>query len=163
MEFKANIPYPEIRIEKKNNNLAKHIFSSYASCVSEDVAIHNYIYQSLIIDNEEIKKILRGIAIVEMKHLSILGLLLKELGFKPLFLSTNDNNTEWFSGKFINYETNLNNILQDNIKSEKAAIKNYEKIISIADDKYVISIIKRIILDERLHIEIFEKLYQQLN
>jgi bacterioferritin len=162
MEYKVNVPYPEIKVEKKDNDLALKIFNSYAGEVSEDVAIHNYIYQSLVIQDEEIKKILRGIAIVEMQHLDTLGTILKLLGFKPLFLSVKDNKTEWFSGKYINYESNLNNILLDNIKSEESAIKNYENIISCTTDEYVIHILKRIILDERLHIEIFEKLYKEL-
>lgn len=160
MEYKANLPYPKIEVTNKNVFLARELFSNYAGDISEDTAIHNYIYQSLIIKNDNIKNILKQIAIVEMHHLEILGKLIIKLGLTPMFLSISNNQTKWFSGEYITYEKDIQKILLNNIKNEELAIQNYEKIIMKTDDNKVKIILKRIILDEKLHIEIFKHLYQ---
>ncbi len=162
MQVKVDIPYPEVKVSSKNIKLAKEILSSYAGPISEDTAIHNYIFQYLILENDEIKSILKEIAIVEMHHLEILGELVKKLGLTPLYLSVNNDKTKWFSGEYVTYEKELKNILLDNIRNEELAIKNYEKIIIQTDDEYVKYILKRIILDEKMHIQVFMKLYSQV-
>lgn len=156
-----NIPYPKIIVEKKDIKVAKDILNSYAGRVSEDTAVHNYVFQMMMQDNDEMREILRGIAIVEMHHLEILGKLVYALGLTPLFASALDNHTKWFSGEYVNYERNWEQTLRDNIFQEEMAIKNYEHIILKTKDENVKHILKRIILDERVHIEIFTKLLEQ--
>ncbi len=162
MKYSVNIPYPKIEVEKKDIEIAKDLLNSYAGRVSEDTAVHNYVFQMMMQNNEELKKILRGIAIVEMKHVSILGELIYALGLTPLFASVVDNHTKWFSGEYINYERNWEQTLLDNLTQEEMAIQNYEKIITKTNDENVKHILKRIILDERVHIEIFTKLLEQI-
>lgn len=162
MQVKVDIPYPEVKVKEKNIKLAKEILSSYAGPVSEDTAVHNYIFQYLILENNEIKNILKEIAIVEMHHLEILGELVKKLGITPFYLSVSNDKTKWFSGEYVTYEKELKSILLDNIRNEELAIKNYEKIIIGTDDEYVKYILKRIILDEKMHIQVFMKLYSQV-
>lgn len=156
-----NIPYPEVKTEKKDIEIAKDILNSYAGRVSEDTAVHNYVFQMMMQDNKEIKEILRGIAIVEMHHLEILGKLVYALGLTPLFASVVDNHTKWFSGEYVDYERNWEQTLRDNIFQEEMAIKNYEHIILKTKDENIKHILKRIILDERVHIEIFTRLLEQ--
>lgn len=163
MEYRVNIPYPEVKIDKKDIEIAKDLLASYAGRVSEDSAIHDYVFQMMMQDNEEIKNILKGISIVEMHHLEILGRLIYALGLTPLFASVVDDKTKWFSGEYVNYEKNWKQTLLDNIYQEEAAIRNYEKIILKTHDENVKHILKRIILDERVHLEIFTKLLEQIN
>lgn len=162
MQYSMNIPYPKIQVERKNIEIAKDLLNAYAGRVSEDSAIHDYVFQMMMQDNEDIKKILKGISIVEMHHLEILGKLIYALGLTPLFASVEDNHTKWFSGEYVNYEKNWEQTLRDNIYQEEAAIRNYEKIILKTKDENVKHILKRIILDERMHIEIFTKLLAQI-
>lgn len=163
MQFKVDIPYPEIKVERKDPDLAKRIFNLYAGEVSEDTAVHDYIFQMLILnDDKDLKTIFREVAITEMHHLEILGLLIKELGFTPVYVSVEDNKAKWFNTSYVNYEKNLKNILLDDIRIEEIAIKKYEEVIASTSDLNVQHILKRIILDERLHIEIFTKLYEQI-
>lgn len=162
MEFQMNIPYPKIKVEKKDIEIAKDLLNSYAGRISEDSAVHDYVFQMMMQDDGEIKKILRGIAIVEMHHLEILGKLIYALGLTPLFASVSDNRTKWFSGEYVNYERNWEQILRDNIFQEEMAIKNYERIILKTNDENIKYILKRIILDERVHIEIFTRLLEQI-
>lgn len=162
MQYKVDLPYPEIKVEKKDVNLAKELLSLYAGEVSEDTAVHTYIFQMLLMhENKELKEVFRGIAITEMHHLEILGVLIKKLGLTPLYLSTSQDCIKWFSGSYVSYEKKWKELLLQNIRSEELAIQNYERIISKTNDEQVIHILKRIILDERLHIEIFSKFYQQ--
>ncbi len=160
MEYRVNIPYPEVKVAGKDVEIAKDLLSSYAGRVSEDSAIHDYVFQMMMQDQEDIKKILKGISIVEMEHLSILGRLIYALGLTPLFANVEENHTKWFSGEYVNYERNWEQILKDNIFQEEMAIKNYEKIIAKTKDDSVKYILKRIILDERVHVEIFTKLLE---
>ena len=162
MEYRVNIPYPEVKVEKKDIEIAKDLLNSYAGRTSEDSAIHDYVFQEMMQNNEEIKKILKGISIVEMHHLEILGKLIYALGLTPLFASVVDGRTKWFSGEYVNYEKNWQQTLLDNIYQEEIAIRNYEKIIEKTKDENVGHILKRIILDERVHIEIFTKLLNQM-
>lgn len=162
MQYSMNIPYPKIQVERKDIEIAKDLLNAYAGRVSEDSAIHDYVFQMMMQDNEDIKKILKGISIVEMHHLEILGKLIYALGLTPLFASVEDNHTKWFSGEYVNYEKNWEQTLRDNIYQEEAAIRNYEKIILKTKDEIVKHILKRIILDERVHIEIFTKLLAQI-
>lgn len=162
MQYSMNIPYPKIQVERKDIEIAKGLLNAYAGRVSEDSAIHDYVFQMMMQDNEDIKKILKGISIVEMHHLEILGKLIYALGLTPLFASVEENHTKWFSGEYVNYEKNWKQTLRDNIYQEEAAIRNYEKIILKTKDENVKHILKRIILDERVHIEIFTKLLAQI-
>lgn len=162
MEYSVNLPYPKVKVIKKDIEIAKDVLNSYAGRVSEDTAVHNYVFQMMMQDDHELKNILRGIAIVEMHHLEILGNLIYELGLTPLFTSVENNHTKWFSGEYVNYEKNWRQTLIDNIYEEETAIKNYEKIIAKTTDENVKHILKRIILDERVHIEIFTKLLNQI-
>lgn len=161
MKCSVDMPYPEIKVERKNLSLAKKLLAVYAGKYSEDTNIHNYIYQTFILEKDkEIKKIFMDIAIVEMHHLEMLGKLIKKLGVLPMFLEVKNNQPVWFSGNYVQYSNHYKDILLHNIQLEKITIQNYEKIIYSTRDVSVQHILKRIILDERLHIEIFTKLYQ---
>ena len=162
MRYFVDMPYPEIKVEKKDVELAKEILNLYAGEISEDTATHNYSFQMMMMhDDKEKKEILKGIAITEMHHLEMLGLLIKELGLTPYFVGVNNGCTKWFSGEYVTYEKEWRKMLLANIGLEELAIRNYERVIEKTSDECVKHILRRIILDERLHIEIFSKLYGQ--
>ena len=50
MEFKSDLPYPKIRVERQNINYATKLLNDYAGYVSELSAIHLYSYQSFVSD-----------------------------------------------------------------------------------------------------------------
>ena len=156
MYYKSTLPYPEIKVEKENIEFAKLLLYPYASMVSEDTAIHLYIYQSFILD-DEIGKILENIAIVEMQHLEMLAKTINLLGLKPEYKV---NNIPWNSD-YVNYNTNLKDMLKINIEAETLAIKNYRNLIKVIDDKYIKELLKRIIIDEEIHLKIFKDLYSK--
>ena len=154
--YKSNLPYPDIKVEKENIEYAKLLMYPYASMISEDTATHLYMYQSFILDNN-IGKILENIAIVEMHHLEMLAKTINLLGLKPEYKS---NDIPWTSN-YVNYNTNLKDILKINIEAETLAIKNYQNLIKVINDKYIKKMLERIIVDEEIHLKIFNDLYNE--
>ena len=158
MEYKVNLPYPKIKVKQKDKTIAQMLLNSYAGEISEDTAIHDYIFQMMMLDLPEYKSILKGIAIVEMHHLEIVGNLIYQLGLTPIFGKTQNGIIKWFNTSYVNYSNDLTSVLQNDILEEQKTIEQYKVIIDCTKDDNVKEILKRIILDEELHIEIFSKL-----
>ena len=156
MYYKSNLPYPDIKVEKENIEYAKLLSYPYAGLVSEDTATHLYMYQSFIL-NDEVSNILEKIAIVEMKHLELLAKTINLLGLKPEYKV---NDIPWTTS-YVDYNNNLKDILKINIEAETLAIKNYNNLIKVIDDKYIKELLKRIIIDEEIHLKIFKDLYNK--
>lgn len=165
MKCNVDIPYPKIRVQKKDVHIAKLLMHSYAGEISEETAIHQYLYQSFLLQDqkEEIAHILEEISKTEMYHLKILGLLIKKLGVYPVFLDPIVGHYEFWNSENVVYENSLSSMLQANIEAETHAIQTYRELIYVIDDPYIKEILKRIILDERLHLEIFETLLKSVS
>lgn len=164
MNYKSNRPYPNPMVEKENVYYAKLLLELYVGEVSEESAIHLYLYQSLIENNnKEFATIISHIAEVEMHHLKLLGKTIKLLGLRPVYGTlSRDNKVTFWSGKNVNYATSLKQILEIDIKSEVQTVRNYEYLLTKINDKYVKELIVRIIEDERIHINIFKYFYKKL-
>ena len=138
------------------------LLQNYAGEISEDTAVHLYFYESLVTkDINEFSNIMLDISKVEMHHLNLLGQVIKMLGINPVFGALTKKDFTFWTGLNVKYSTDLKEMLLINITSEKKAIKNYEKVIEIVDDKYIKELLSRIIEDEKLHIKIFKDLYQK--
>lgn len=166
MKVKLDIPYPEIRVEEKNPYYADLLSQDYAGKISETTASLLYSYQHFIKfdENKEFSDIIEQISIVEMIHMEILGKLIKLLGKDPIYKTCEAMRGDcvMWDAKNINYDTDLKEMLRIDIASENAAIKNYEQHKKLIEDKYIKDILTRIILDEKRHLEIFQKLYEEL-
>lgn len=160
MKCKLDIPYPKIQVEKRNMETAKLLMHSFAGEVSEETAIHQYLYQSFLLEtkNSDVAKILEEISKTEMYHLKILGLLIKKLGVYPVFLDPTMGSYDFWSSKDVSYASSLPLMLEKDIEAETKAIQTYRELIYVIDDVYVKEILKRIVLDEQLHLEIFQSL-----
>lgn len=164
MNYKSDNPYPIPRVEIENLKYAKILLEDYAGNISEDTAIHLYLYNYFIVNNElqEFADALEHIAEVEMIHFRLLGETIKLLGLNPVYGTFTDNNIfKPWSSLNVNYTINLKNIIEDDINSEQAAIKNYEYHLSIIEDKYIKQLIERILEDERIHLDIFKYFYRK--
>ena len=146
MEYKVNKPYPEIRVEQPNLEYAKLLLEDYAGTISEDPAVHLYLYQHL----------------VEMQHLEILGKLIKLLGLDPAFVSFKDDRLVAWTANYVNYTTDLETMIDVDIMSETKAIQKYREHVQMLDDVYIKQILLRIIEDEEIHLDIFKKLKELL-
>lgn len=164
MIYKGNKPYPTVRVEKPNHHYASLLLEDYAGTVSEDTAIHLYLFQFLIANNEiqEYANAMKKIAEVEMHHLRLLGETIKLLGLNPAYGTvSNYHKFNPFTSLNVNYTTNLKLMIEADIQSEQKAITQYQYHRSIIQDKYVKQLLTRIIEDEEVHLDIFYYFYKK--
>ena len=119
-------------------------------------------YKGLFLDanNKTLKEILRQIAIVEMKHYEALSEAIVKLGGTPTL--TDGKGNVW-TGRNVSSITNPKRILETNAKGEREAIATYNRVARETENESLSLLYKRIAEDEKLHLEIFEKLLEVLN
>lgn len=161
-KYIVDLPYPEPMIEKKDVYYANILFDDYSGVISEMTAINLYIYQHIIGEEayDKYAEIVGGIAMAEMKHLELLGETIKLLGLKPVFKGSCAVYNRPWNAQYVNYSSNIRDMIEEDIKSEKKAIENYKYHIYLIQDKYIRNLLERIILDERLHLKLFKELYE---
>ena len=157
MEYKSTLPYPTVKVERKNIEYAQMLLHPYVGSISEDTATHLYLYQSFILD-DKISETLKGIAIVEMNHLDLLARTINLLGIDPKY----EINKRPWTTQYVKYDKTLSQMMLTNIQSETLAIKNYHLLIKAIDDRYVKQLLRRIIIDEEIHLKIFNDIYNQI-
>lgn len=152
--------YPEIITEKKDRYLSRLILVEYAGCESELSSISRYIYQSVILNkvNVKVSETLEEIAIDEIEHFKMLGMIISKLGEKPSLILSNINNKRVENIKKIS----VKNIISENILKEYMSIENYKRIINIIDNESIEKYFKQIISEEKQHIKKLEVLYNSL-
>jgi len=167
MNFKcaSDLPYPKVQVEQKNVLYGEILLQDYVGMESEETAIHNYLYQSVIQEShKEIATCLEQLAKVEMHHQKILAKLINLLGVDPKYRTIEcfQDRPIYWKAQYVNYEQNIEKALEIAIRSEERAIFQYQNHIRIIQDKYIQEVLKRIILDENLHIETLKNLQNSL-
>jgi bacterioferritin len=158
--YKSEKPYPKILINDKNSEYAMLLLSLFSGQTSELTAINLYTYQEIISD--KYKEIFKEIAKVEMHHLEILGTMIYKLGGYPVYGYYSDDSVfRLWNSSNVKYYKNINDMLKHDISSEEEAINNYYKAISLIDDNNINTVLYRIIEDEKIHLKIFNNLYNQ--
>ena len=141
MKVKLDIPYPKVKVEEKNPYYADLLSEDYAGRTSETTATLLYSYQhfNTFDSNEEFSKIIEEIAIVEMKHLEMLGKTIKLLGREPIYKTCEASRGDcvMWSASNIDYSTRLKEMLEVDIREESKAIKIYESHKKLIKDKYI--------------------------
>lgn len=156
---KTSEPYPEVEVESQNLRYATLLLDAYADGEkSEMTAIAQYMHHHFTIKNKEIADTELCIALVEMKHLDILGELIKMLGGNPKYRRSNK---AWWDGGEVAYGDNTEFKLKLDMDAEKSAIEGYKTLISEIKDKSVVKILYRILDDEIMHLEILTDLYNK--
>jgi len=154
--FQAPLPYPEVGVEESNPHYANILMKDYAGSGSELTAITQYLYHNLTeSQNTDMSRTFMGIAKVEMMHLHMLGEIIVLLGGKPVFTSGYPG--QFWTGRAVTYSHALSDKLADNLKGEQRAIRQYEQHIAMIDDSYVKAVLKRIILDEEVHMKLLQQ------
>lgn len=166
VKVKLDIPYPKVRVEEKNPYYADLLSEDYAGIKGELTAITQYSYQHMekFSSNIEFSKIMEEIAKAEMIHLELLGKTIKLLGKDPIYSTCEAFRGDciMWNSNFVNYSTDLKDMLKIDISSEEAAIKTYTLHKKLIGDKYIKEMLDRIIMDEKRHLEIFNCLYDGL-
>lgn len=157
-------PYPEVKVLNRNLNYAEILMDDFAGVVSEFTAISQYLYHHFLFEqiDKELGDLLQNVSITEMLHMEILADTIVKLGGNPVIRGSKSSlQGNFWSGKFISYGTNLCEQLKADIDAEYKAIEEYQKHIYYIADPYVQTILQRIILDEKVHIRLFNQALQK--
>lgn len=155
--IKVDLPYPDLSSLDSDLYSARLIAPCYAGQRGEITAILQYVYHGYFLgDNERLLNVMNGIALCEMEHLKMLGIALKKLGCDPLFTNLPPFRFNPYSTTAINYSKDVHKMLLDDISAETSAVFEYERILSKLSNEKVGALISRIILDERLHVNVLK-------
>lgn len=154
----VELPYPDITNVVTNKKTARLLGEAYAGRHSELNTILQYVYHYLYFkrlgDNFSAKTVL-GIALCEMKHMEILGELLLKLGADPVFYYP----TPLFKDcpiSSVSFAMTKQKMVFDNVSIEMVEISCYKKILDCVSEQTTREVLKRIILDEELHVKILK-------
>lgn len=152
-------PYPEVKVLSPNLNYAEILMDDYSGVVSEFTAINQYLYHHFLFEktDKELGDLLENVSITEMHHMEILAETILKLGLNPLIRGSNSTNGNFWSGSFVYYGSNLCEQLKADIDAEYKAIAEYQKHIIYIKDPQIQAILRRIILDEKVHIRLFNE------
>ncbi len=155
-------PYPPVQVSAQNPAYARQMLSNIGSANSEMSAISLYLYNAQVTGCafEEISSCFYQIGMVEMHHLDIFGKLALKLGADPRLWSWQNRQRVYWTPGFNQYPREIKALLTNAITGEKAAIRKYQSQIACIEDPDIVANLKRILLDEELHVEIFTGLYE---
>ena len=146
--YSSDAPYPPIKAESGNPAYARVMLDNIGGSNSEMSAISLYV-----------SAVFHKVSIVEMHHLEIFGKLAQQLGEEPRLWTQHGCKKIYWSPSYNQYPGDLRTLMRNVIDGEKAAISKYQHQISYIRDENITENLRRIILDERLHVEIFENVY----
>lgn len=158
-----DLPFPSTNNVTPDALTLRIISPEYASPSGELTAILQYIYQSFFFKKDgynEIADTLESIAIAEMIHFKLLGNTVLALGAAPIYTQYPPSPFNFYSTKYVTYSRTLKDMLADDIRAERHAIRSYENMLRRLKNQQVSAIIERILQDERLHLQTFTQILE---
>ncbi len=157
----ADLPYPPVAVDGRNPAYARAMLDNIGGSNSEMSAISLYIYNNLrSAHTPDIALTFHKVGIVEMRHLEIFGKLACMLGEDPRLWTQHGCKKAYWTPGYNQYPVHFPEMMQNVIASENAAIQKYQYQASNIKDPNITALLSRIILDEQLHVQIFEQLAQ---
>lgn len=153
-------PYPEIKVQAENEKLARQISSAFGGNGGEFGTISEYVYQSIVFP--EYSELFRRLAIVEMKHLNMIGQLMEQLGGRVIYGYYPDKEAVYWNGVGVNYTRDITTALLYDLNGEQRAYSSYVTLARQSGDRYVFAILTRIALDEMIHTSLLKSLLASL-
>lgn len=165
MGLKADLPYPTLDDVCEDYVALRIISPAYAGREGELTAILQYVYQSILLDGLNMPsaaKALGEIAATEMHHLQILGSLIRNLGAPPVFTNCPPYPVGYYSSSCVNYTKSPKAMIAVDLCAEKNAVSGYESMIKRLQNDKVKEVLRRIVLDEEVHISALEELQKSV-
>lgn len=156
------IPFPRLEDVKADSTFGRMLYNSYGGPGGELTAITQYVYEHITNEEkEEVGKVMMAVAIQEMRHLDVLGGLLKKFDLVPYYMGSRNN--KWCSDNVKYHFNNIPEMMRHNIGSEEEAIREYKRLIEATDNNSIRGILARIIMDEENHIKVFKELEKEFS
>ncbi len=152
--------YPEVKIEEEDKRTAKLLLDAFADgAAAEFTAIAQYFQHHLTIPDHAVANLELCIALVEMKHLELIGDVIEQLGGEPRYWAT--NKAYWSGGNVLYGDDPGGKVLMD-IQAERDAISGYERLLLQIGQPQIQALLRTIVADERVHLELLERAYMRL-
>jgi bacterioferritin len=149
--------YPSGKVNIKNKHVADLLLNAFADGGNAELtAIAQYINHHLTINNKNVSNLELCIALVEMKHLEMIGNLIESLGGNPKYFRTN---RQYWTGGNVDYGKTLCQKLSLDIYAETEAIAAYRELLRQIKIPQVRRVLKRILADEIYHRKLFRAAY----
>lgn len=159
------LPYPKLQVRCENNEYAEILSNDFCGMVSELTAITEYINHEIRLSKEycHIARTLLSIAQAEMIHLQMLGEVILLLGGHLNYDASTKYGPVLWTPDFVDFGTNVTNMLIADINGENRAICQYQKHIEEINDPCIKALLGRIIEDEEYHIQLLTGLLEEVN
>lgn len=158
-------PYPSIDAVQPNSCDLSIAYGLYSGAISEYTAIAQYVYHHLYAREEGLAALEKqwiGIAIVEMRHLALLGNLILKLGGAPRFITPGGHGYVPWNSTLVDYGCTLKEMVLLDIKSEQSAICAYLRGAKRASQPEMSALLERISQDEQVHLQVFTQMLQTI-
>lgn len=145
----------------KENTTISYLTYLYGSKEGIIQRINEYLYQLVVIEQEEIRLVLEQILKSEINHLKIIGQQIKHLGYYPIFATINSNTEKYWNAYELYYDQEISSILEIDITQKKKAIFHYQLFKNYTENSSLKQMIERIIEEEYEHLEKLYSLYKK--
>lgn len=160
--FAAPNPYPEVCICERNQSYGQMMLDNVGGQNSEISAVTLYVYNNLLIDEDpRLSDIFHKISVVEMHHLHIFGQIARLMGENPRLWTHKGRQMAYWSPAYNKYPIEIEPLLINSLNSERGAVRKYQQQCRQIKDVHIVECLKRIIMDEEIHIQIFESLIKE--
>ena len=159
--YQSAEPYPPTRTDGRNQRYGVAMLDNMGGCNSEMSAVSLYCYNRLVTAGmPELAECFHHISMVEMRHLEIFGTLALQLGMDPRLWTARQGRRTWWTPEYNHYPRKLGPLLQNALREERATIQKYENQLRWIRDSGVAENLRRIIVDEKLHVDILRTLLE---
>lgn len=163
--FTAEGGYPPINISERNPLYAQKMLDNMGGANSEMSAVSLYFYNNLMTDEgyEDVAYIFHKISIVEMHHLEIFGKIARAMGEDPRLWTWRYNRRVFWTPSYNNYPIEFSRLIHNSLNGELAAIEKYQCQVRTIENECIVANLQRIIRDEQVHVDIFNKIIEKYN
>lgn len=159
----ANLPYPDVYIREKDPRYAGLLLDLYTGDEGEFTSSCQYIYQMFFTADEfpDIREILDAVSRCEMKHLFILGDIIRQTDGDPRFWTMQGGRYKLWDGGRVHYLKNPKRMLLDDIERKAVQIRNYKNAMDAVENEDIAHHLQRIRMDEDVHLDLLTGLYEK--
>ena len=163
----TSFPYPAVRVEAKNPAYARIMLGNIGDQNSETTSFALYLYnQTITLAEPEMSAAFQAVTEAERKHLELLSNAAFQLGADPRMWAVTGNVAQpmrYWSPGLLTYTANPRAMLQNALALERATIAKYERQTQEIRDDGILLLLRRILLDESMHVEIFRAMLDVLD
>ena len=158
----AGLPYPPLKVRRKDPKQARLLLDLYAGAISEFTAVNSFRYQFLVSkgENPAFSRLLKCVEANEEFHVRTLAKLIDELGGDPKYYDSGKN---FWDGSLAIYGNGVRDRLEGDIAAEKGIIQLYQKTVNQLTDPYVRRLVRRLGLDDVFHLELFQEALERFD